>query len=251
MNKSFYFQHDYNASSDAKILFLRQQLGMEGYGIFWFVLEQLAQAGGSLPLKIIPVLAMQSQTQETKVNAVIHGYELFVIDGEIFYSNRLNDHFEIRRYLSDQGKRGAERRWKNGVAIGGANSGAIGHPNGHPNGGAYAKERIGDEKKGEERIGEETQPGFWENEAERKRPLSECLGISIKDDGWVRKNKTNIAELQTFNDYLEKIGETEKTLNDYKKHFANLKMKSPEKVKNQSSSLLNTIHAIKGQNPAA
>lgn len=91
----------------------------------------------------------------------------------------------------------------------------------------------------------------WEKEANRKRPLSECLGISIKDDGWVRKNKTNIAELQTFNDYLEKIGETEKTLNDYKKHFANLKMKSPEKVKNQSSSLLNTIHAIKGQNPAA
>ena len=63
MQKSYYFQHDYNAASDSKILFLRQQLGMEGYGIYWFVLEQLAQAGGFLPLKIIPVLAMQSQTQ--------------------------------------------------------------------------------------------------------------------------------------------------------------------------------------------
>jgi len=91
----------------------------------------------------------------------------------------------------------------------------------------------------------------WEKEANRKRPLAECLGIAMNDDGWVKKNKTNKAELQTFNDYLEKTGETEKTLIDYKKHFANLKMKHPEKVKNQSSSLLNTIHAIKGQNTAA
>ena len=77
INKSYYFQHDYNASNDAKILFLRQQLGMEGYGIYWFIIEQLAQAGGKLPIKIIPVLAMQSQTQETKVRAIIEGYDCF------------------------------------------------------------------------------------------------------------------------------------------------------------------------------
>lgn len=189
MNKSFYFQHDYNASSDAKILFLRQQLGMEGYGIFWFILEQLAQAGGSLPLKIIPVLAMQSQTQETKVNAVIHGYELFVVDGEIFYSNRLNDHFEIRRALSDQGKRGAERRWlKNGGAITGANSGA----NGHPNGGAYAKERKGDERIGEDNKGDESKEDEtptiqsiikllgWHAQDQRKRITARTLSIEAE-----------------------------------------------------------------------
>lgn len=97
----------------------------------------------------------------------------------------------------------------------------------------------------------ESESRFWENESERKRPLAECLGIAMNDEGWVKKNKTNKSELQTFNDYLEKTGETEKTLIDYKKHFANLKMKHPEKVKNQSSTLLNTIHAIKGQNSAA
>jgi len=53
---SFYFPHDYNARNDVKCLFLRQQLGMEGYGIFWFLVESLADAGGVLPLKIIPVL---------------------------------------------------------------------------------------------------------------------------------------------------------------------------------------------------
>ena len=135
LTKSYYFQHDYNASSDAKILFLRQQLGMEGYGIFWFILEQLAQSGGKLPMKIIPVLAMQSQTQESKVRAVIEGYELFqIIDGE-FFSIRLNQHLEIRKHLSEHGKIGATARWSKKQ-----DSLPNGHPNSHPIGHPNAKE---------------------------------------------------------------------------------------------------------------
>lgn len=133
MNKSFYFQHDYNAANDSKILFLRQQLGMEGYGLYWFILEQLAQAGGSLPLKIIPVLAMQSQTQETKLNAVIWNYELFVIDDKHFFSSRLNEHLSLRKHLSEKGKQGAINRWKNSPPI----APPISIPNSNPN----AKER--------------------------------------------------------------------------------------------------------------
>ena len=125
INKSYYFQHDYNASNDAKILFLRQQLGMEGYGIYWFIIEQLAQAGGKLPIKIIPVLAMQSQTQETKVRAIIEGYDLFQVVENEFFSIRLNKHLEIREQLSESGKEGAAKRWGNRVAIGEG----IGNPN--------------------------------------------------------------------------------------------------------------------------
>jgi len=110
MNKSFWFEHDYSASNDAKILFLRQQLGMEGYGIYWFIVEQLAQAGGKLPLKIVPVLAMQSQTQESKVSAVINGYGLFEISEDDFFSNRLNKHVETRKFYSETGKLGAEKK---------------------------------------------------------------------------------------------------------------------------------------------
>lgn len=131
MNKSYWFEHDYNAANDAKILFLRQQLGMEGYGIYWFVVEQLVQAGGRLPLKVIPVLAMQSQTQESKVNAIITGYELFAIEQEHFFSIRLNRHIDVRSSFSEAGKVGAEKRWKNRGANRGAISGA--------NGGVYAK----------------------------------------------------------------------------------------------------------------
>jgi len=122
---SFYFPHDYNSSNDVKCLFLRQQLGMEGYGIFWYIVESLANAGGVLPLKITPVLSMQMQVPEVKVMAVINNFDLFVIIEDNFFSNRLNDHLEIRKTLSLKGKEGADLRWKDREAIGEA----ISNPN--------------------------------------------------------------------------------------------------------------------------
>lgn len=122
MNKSYWLEHDYNAANDAKILFLRQQLGMEGYGIYWFIVEQLVQAGGKLPLKVIPVLSMQSQTQESKVRAVIEGYELFAIEDDCFFSLRLNKHIEIRKYYSEMGKKGVEIREARRGALRGSSS---------------------------------------------------------------------------------------------------------------------------------
>jgi len=112
-NKSYYFSHDYNSRNDVKMLFLRQQLGIEGYGIFWFLVESLAESGGILPLKIVPVLAMQMQLPEVKVSAVIHNFELFEITDKDFFSNRLNEHLAERKLLSEKGKQGALNRWGN------------------------------------------------------------------------------------------------------------------------------------------
>ena len=111
MNKSLYFSHDYTASDDVKILFLRQSLGMEGVGIFWYIIERMAQAGGSLPLKIIPVLSMQMQVTETKVQGVVNNFDLFEITESDFYSRRLNESLNLRKTLQDAGQRGAAKRW--------------------------------------------------------------------------------------------------------------------------------------------
>ena len=124
INKSYYFSHDYSASNDVKILFLRQQLGMEGYGIYWFLVENLAQAGGLLPMNITPVLAMQMQTNEVKVKAVINEFNLFTITENGFFSNRLNEHLKIRLSMQTKGKLNAEKRW-----YGNPNGDPIGHPN--------------------------------------------------------------------------------------------------------------------------
>ena len=109
---------------------------MEGYGIYWYLIEQLANAGGKLPLELIPVLAMQMHCTDVKVNGVLMNFDLFTIESGEFWSHRLQDHLELRLKLSQSGKAGANNRWKNGGAIGGA----IGEGN--------AKERKGKEIKG-------------------------------------------------------------------------------------------------------
>jgi hypothetical protein len=148
MNTSYYFQHDYNSANDAKILYLRQQLGIEGYGIYWFIIEQLAQAGGVLPFKIIPVLAMQIQTTPDKVASVVKNYELFVIENEEFFSVRLMQQLQFRKQLSDNGKDGALKRWGKKGLKQPENSPPISPPN--------AKERK--ERKGKKESKEITLP---------------------------------------------------------------------------------------------
>ena len=137
--ETYYFSHDYNARNDTKILYMRQELGMEGYGIYWYLIEALADAGGILPLKIVPVLAKQMDSTLVKIEAVINNYELFQVAENQFFSQRLIQHLELRNALSEAGKIGAKTRWKNG----GANGGAISHPN--------AKESKGKEIKGKEK----------------------------------------------------------------------------------------------------
>lgn len=99
---------------------------MEGYGIYWFLIEQLANAGGKLPLELIPVLSMQMQSTDIKVKGVILNFDLFkIVKGE-FYSERLTNHLELRNKLSESGKTGAANRWgnrdANRVAIGEGNA---------------------------------------------------------------------------------------------------------------------------------
>ena len=211
MNKSYYFPHDYNASNDAKVLFLRQQLGMEGYGIYWFIVEQLAQSGGFLPLKIIPVLAMQTQTQETKVKAVIEGYELFKISEDEFFSVRLLTHLDIRKQLSDKGKEGALKRWNS-------------HPNNPPIGDPNAKERKKEIK---------------EINKEGEYSLEHCIEVATKDDVWMMNSKATEKQLQTFAAYLRGTGENYKHMADFKRHFFNWKRKKPDELKTEVNQIPN------------
>lgn len=119
--KSYYFPHDYNARNDVKVLFLRQQLGMEGYGIFWYLIECLADSGGKLPLKIVSLLSSQMGVDEKIVKEVINNFDLFKISDNQFSSDRLTHHLDGIKLFSESGKKGALVRWGdrvvNGVAI--------------------------------------------------------------------------------------------------------------------------------------
>jgi hypothetical protein len=183
---TYYFQHDYNAANDVKCLFLRQQLGMEGYGIFWFLIESLANAGGSLPLSITPVLAMQMQVTEAKVKAVITSFNLFEIFDDSFVSVRLNEHLNFRKVLSDKGREGVRKRWANREALPEAITEANSHPISSPN----TKERKGNKRKVKNTQPEPTAPGageaFTDPDAEKFSQFQD----------WISRYAPNVAGMQ-------------------------------------------------------
>lgn len=111
---AYYFSHDSNAKDDPKCVLLIEQLGLEGYGIFWVLIEILReQPNFQYPLRLIPSIARKYNTTVEKVKTVIIGYELFLIqDDKIFLSESLNRRMSIflekREKLSQAGKKGAQ-----------------------------------------------------------------------------------------------------------------------------------------------
>lgn len=114
MNKdAYYFPHDSNATNDPKILVLMAELGLEGYGIYWTIIEHLRdQPEYSTSLIVLKALAMRYNTSHEKYIAVVKSYRLFHLEDETsFYSQSL-----LHRMSSWEAKRKAGR--KAGVASG-------------------------------------------------------------------------------------------------------------------------------------
>lgn len=100
MKETFYFSHDYNASQDPKILNMLSIMKWEGYGLFWLVVEKLAEAGGKLKFSDLKGIAFSSQVDIQKIKSLILDFELFESNENFFWSNRLISHFEEREKIS-------------------------------------------------------------------------------------------------------------------------------------------------------
>lgn len=120
---AFYFSHDSNAKDDPKCVMLIEQLGPEGYGIFWILVEMLRdQPNYEYPLSLLPAIARKYNTSTQKVEAVVKSYDLFKItEDDCFFSMSLNGRMEsleeYRLKKSLAGKKGNEKRWENQNSI--------------------------------------------------------------------------------------------------------------------------------------
>jgi len=94
MKDAFYFPHDSNAKDDPKMVMLIEQLGMEGYGIYWVLVETLRdQPEYCYPIMLIPALARRYNTTTEKMKAVVLKYDLFKVQNEqFFYSESEKKH---------------------------------------------------------------------------------------------------------------------------------------------------------------
>ena len=115
MKDAYWLRHDTNAKDDPKNVMLIEQLGLEGYGIFWVLNETLReQTDYKLPLKIVPALARRYNTSAEKMLTVIRNYDLYQVEDEIFFfSPSLIRRMEQYDQLKNNRREAANKRWKN------------------------------------------------------------------------------------------------------------------------------------------
>ncbi len=132
--ETFYFQHDYNARNDDKILELRANFGAEGYGVFWMLIETMAENdNGGAKAGLLGGLSLGYGVAKARLLEIVNyciEIGLLYEENGFYYSKRLQTHKEFRKVLSENGSAGAAKRW-------GGYKGGHSHPN--------AKERKGKE----------------------------------------------------------------------------------------------------------
>ena len=114
-----YFSHDSNARNSDKMMQVRMDLGAEGYGIFFMLIERLREEKEYKSTTNYKILEFDLKADSEKIKQVVENYDLFKIteDGKYFYSDSFNDRMEMMdlksKKLATAGKRGAEKRWGN------------------------------------------------------------------------------------------------------------------------------------------
>lgn len=111
---AFYFPHFANARHDRKLKRVQKELGLEGYAIYFQLLEILReQIDFMYPLEDIDLLADEIGTSEPKVRTVICNYQLFEVIDDKFFS--IKQIYYLQPYIekTQRARLAAQKRWDN------------------------------------------------------------------------------------------------------------------------------------------
>ncbi len=93
---AYYFSHDSNARNDQRVMKIRMKYGMEGYGIYFGIIEILReQTDYYLYIRDLKGIAFDLRVEDKIVEDIIKNYELFKIEGDLFYSRSLKKRLEL------------------------------------------------------------------------------------------------------------------------------------------------------------
>lgn len=113
--EAYYFSHDANAKDDPKILRLRMDLGWEGYGLFWALIELLRNETDHRMRMHYKSIAFALQTHENSIEKIINDYDLFCTDEQFFWSESLLKRMELKEERSEKARESAKKRWNKDV----------------------------------------------------------------------------------------------------------------------------------------
>jgi len=126
-----YITHDFGARNDPKLMDLQMEMGGQGLGIFWCLVEMLWENGGAIPANYKSIAFALRWCKPSEVEKVVTSYGLFEVQGGYISSRSASSRInEMRTYFgakSASGRKGAEKRW-NGAANSTANGKTIAPP---------------------------------------------------------------------------------------------------------------------------
>ena len=107
-----FIRHDVNASSDPKLVKVRMKLGYEGQGLYWSIIEMMAQNEGQLEADY-NMLGYLLRTSAEVIKKLICDFGLFAFtdNNKNFFSIWLNSELEDINDKSQKAKDKAEKRW--------------------------------------------------------------------------------------------------------------------------------------------
>lgn len=107
-----FFSHDFEARADIKLARLLSRHGMQGYGLFWAIIEDLYRLGMHEAMsKDLEFLAWHYRTDQEMIRSVIEDFDLFQFDDEHFWSNTVLNRLEDIHKRSEKARQSAKKRW--------------------------------------------------------------------------------------------------------------------------------------------
>lgn len=114
-----YFPHYSNARNDEKILSLRMKYGMEGYGIYFAILERLLDSTDYRLSTNYSLIAFDFRVDTGKIKSIVEDFDLFEFTDDMkwFYSIRFVEHMnykdDISKKRAEAGRKGGLQKAKN------------------------------------------------------------------------------------------------------------------------------------------
>ena len=109
--KNYYFPHDINAKNDGKMQKLIFEMGSEGYGIYWYLIESMYENKGTLELSNIEMYANALRTKCERITNVIQKYNLFNSNDIEFWSESCRERLGFINKKCEKARKSVKVRW--------------------------------------------------------------------------------------------------------------------------------------------
>ena len=106
-----YFSHDIYTRENLKIKKLISTHGMQGYGVFWAVVEFLHNNNNRLSMDELGIVAHDLGVDIKIVESVVKDFKFFVIRKSVISSNRVAQNIKLRLEKSEKAKKAINKRW--------------------------------------------------------------------------------------------------------------------------------------------